>query len=116
MAKHHSPRFLALVQDAKSRIRETTVDDIQARLAGGEKFLLVDVREESEYAKDHLPGAVHLGKGILERDAEEKIPDTATAQETAKLLVRRRALTPFQAERLLEGRYRGLVIDGYRIR
>lgn len=78
MAKQHAPRFLALVLDAKSRIRETTVDDVQARLAAGEKLTLIDVREESEYAKDHLPGAIQLGKGILERDIEEKFPDTGT--------------------------------------
>ncbi len=78
MAKHHSPRFLALVQDVKGRIRETTVTEVQARLARGEKLLIVDVREESEFAKDHLPGAVYLGKGIIERDIEEKYPDTST--------------------------------------
>ncbi len=77
MAKHHSPRFLALVQDAKTRISETTVDEVQARLARGEKLLLLDVREESEYATDHLPGAVHVGKGILERDVEARYPDTS---------------------------------------
>jgi rhodanese-related sulfurtransferase len=76
MAKHHSPRFLALVQDAKSRVRELTVDDVKAKLDRGEKFTLIDVREESEWAQDHLPQALHLGKGILERDVEEKWPDT----------------------------------------
>jgi rhodanese-related sulfurtransferase len=75
MAKHHSPRFLQLVQDAKKRVRECTVDDVKRRIDRGEKFHLVDVREESEYAKDHLPGAVHLGKGIIERDVEQQIPD-----------------------------------------
>ena len=50
------------------------MDDVKARLDRGEKFLLVDVREESEYAKDHLPGAIHLGKGIIERDIEERVP------------------------------------------
>src|SRR6516165_6473253 len=75
MAKDHAPRFLALVQDAKSRIRETTVDEVKARLDRGEKFLLIDVREESEWAKDHLPGAIHLGKGIIERDVEQRVPD-----------------------------------------
>lgn len=78
MAHQHSPRFLAIVQDAKARVRETTVDDIKQRLDRGDKFVLVDVREESEYAKDHLPGAIHLGKGILERDIEQKVPDTST--------------------------------------
>ena len=78
MAKHHSPRFLQFVQDAKKRIRETTVDEVKARLDRGDRLLLVDVREESEWAKDHLPGAIHLGKGVIERDVEEKLPDTAT--------------------------------------
>src|SRR5215471_7618291 len=77
MAAQHAPRFLQLVQDTKKRVRECTVADVKARLDRGEKFHLVDVREESEYAKDHLPGAVHLGKGVLERDVEQQIPDTA---------------------------------------
>ena len=76
MAKHHSPRFLKLVQDAKSRVREVTVDQVKAKLDRGESFHLIDVREDSEWAKDHLPRAVHLGKGILERDIEERLPDT----------------------------------------
>jgi len=74
----HTPRFLQIVDDARKRIRETTVDDVKAKLDRGEKFLLVDVREESEYAKDHLPGAVHMGKGVIERDVEQKVADTAT--------------------------------------
>ena len=78
MAKH-SPRFLKLVQDVKPHIREVTVDDVKAKLDRGEQFHLVDVREESEYAKDHLPGALHLGKGVLERDVEKAVPDTAAA-------------------------------------
>ena len=57
------------------RVKETTVDRIKARLDLGDKFHLVDVREESEYARDHLPGAVHLGKGIIERDVEQRFPD-----------------------------------------
>jgi rhodanese-related sulfurtransferase len=75
MAHHHSPRFLKIVEDAKSRVRELTVDQVKQRLDRGEKFHLVDVREESEYARDHLPGARHLGKGILERDIEQAVPD-----------------------------------------
>jgi len=74
MAKH-SPRFLELVQDAKSRIREVTVADVKGKLDRGETFHLIDVREESEWAADHLPRARHLSKGILERDVEERIPD-----------------------------------------
>jgi rhodanese-related sulfurtransferase len=76
MAHQHSPAFLALVTDAKKRVRETTVDQVKARLDRGEKLILVDVREDSEWAKDHLPGATHLGKGIIERDVEAKLPDT----------------------------------------
>lgn len=77
MAKQHSPRFLALVQDAKQRIKETTVDAVKQRLDRGERPLILDVREESEYAAGHVPGAVHVGKGVLERDIEEKVPDLA---------------------------------------
>src|SRR5207244_12169045 len=74
MAKH-SPRFLRLVDEARHRVRELTVDQVKSKLDRGDKFLLVDVREESEWAKDHLPSSVHLGKGIIERDIEERVPD-----------------------------------------
>jgi len=74
MALQHSARFLKIVEDARERIREVSIDDVKARLDRGEKFLLLDVREESEYANDHLPGAIHLGKGIIERDIEERVP------------------------------------------
>jgi rhodanese-related sulfurtransferase len=72
---HHSPRFLKIVDEARSRIKETNVDEIKQRLDHSDKFLLIDVREESEFAKDHLPGAIHLGKGIIERDIESRVPD-----------------------------------------
>ena len=72
---HHPPRFLKIVDDARTRVRETNVDAVKKRIGGGEKFLLVDVREESEFAKDHLPGAMHLGKGIIERDIEARVPE-----------------------------------------
>src|SRR5690606_41586382 len=75
MAKHHSPRFLRIVEDAKSRVRECTVHDVKVRLDKGEPFHLIDVREESEFARGHLPGAMHLGKGIIERAIEEKVAD-----------------------------------------
>ena len=77
MAMQHARRFLAIVNDAKSRIRETTVDEVKARMDKGERLVLVDVREESEFAKDHLPGAIHLGKGVIERDIETKFPEVA---------------------------------------
>jgi len=78
MAHQHAPRFLRLVEEAKGRVREASVDEVQRKLDGGEKFLLIDVREESEYATDHLPGAIHLGKGILERDIEARVPSPNT--------------------------------------
>jgi rhodanese-related sulfurtransferase len=78
MAKHHAPGFLKLVADAKGRVKECTVADVKARLAAGEKFLLVDVREESEFAAGHAAGAVHMGRGVIERDIEAKVPDPHT--------------------------------------
>ena len=77
MAKH-AVRFLKLVEDAKTRIRELTVADVKAKRERGERFHLVDVREDSEWAAGHAPRAVHLGKGVIERDVEAAIPDTAT--------------------------------------
>jgi len=74
----HSPRFLQIVDETRKRIREVTIDDIKAKLDQKEKFLLIDVREESEFAKDHLPNAIHLGKGIIERDIEARVPDPQT--------------------------------------
>ena len=73
----HAPRFLALVTEAKSHIRETNVAEVKKRLDAGEKLLIVDVREESEFAKGHIPGALHLGKGIIERDIEGAVPDAS---------------------------------------
>lgn len=74
----HTPRFLKIVNDAKSRVKETTVDQVKQKLDHGDKVLLVDVREESEFAKDHLPGAIHLGKGVIERDIEKRVPNVNT--------------------------------------
>jgi rhodanese-related sulfurtransferase len=75
MAQQHPPRFLKIVDDARSRIRETDVDTVKNRMDRGDKLLLLDVREESEFAKDHLPGAIHVGKGVIERDIEARVPD-----------------------------------------
>jgi rhodanese-related sulfurtransferase len=74
----HASQFLKLVQDAKKRIKETNVSDVKRRLDAGEELLLVDVREDNEWAKGHLPGAIHLGKGIIERDIEQRVPDGGT--------------------------------------
>lgn len=74
----HTPRFLALVNDAKSRIREVTLEQARARLAANPKAILLDVREESEWAAGHAVEARHLGKGVLERDLERTVPDPET--------------------------------------
>jgi rhodanese-related sulfurtransferase len=109
MAKH-APRFLKLVEEAKQGIRETTVQDVKPRLDRGENFVLVDVREESEWAAGHLPRAMHLGKGIIERDIEQAIPDP-----NAEVIVYcgggfRSALT---AESLMKMGYRNVIsMDG----
>lgn len=73
----HAPKFLEIVNDAKKRVKETNVADVKKRMDGGEKMILVDVREESEWANGHLPGAIHLGKGIIERDIEARVPDAS---------------------------------------
>jgi len=78
MAHQHPPRFLKIVDDARSRVRETNVDEVKRRMDRGDKFLLVDVREESEFAKDHLPGAIHMSKGVIERDIEARVPELTT--------------------------------------
>ncbi len=75
----HSPGFLKLVNDAKKRVRETDCSEVKRRLDAREKLVLVDVREESEWARGHLPGATHLGKGVIERDVERVFPDKDAA-------------------------------------
>ena len=74
----HSPQFLKLVNEAKARVKETNVENVKRRMEAGEKFLLVDVREDNEWANGHMPKAVHLGRGIIERDIEASVPDTST--------------------------------------
>jgi len=74
----HSPQFLKLVNESKAKVKETNVADVKRRMDAGEKFLLVDVREDNEWANGHLPSAVHMGRGIIERDIETAVPDTGT--------------------------------------
>lgn len=74
----HAPQFLKLVNESKSRIKQTNVQDVKRRMDAGEKFVLVDVREESEWAKGHAAGAVYLGRGVIERDVEARFPDPST--------------------------------------
>ena len=71
----HSPAFLKLVEDSKSRVRQTDIREVKRRLDAGDKFHLVDVREDSEWARGRLPRALHLSKGVIERDIEKAIPD-----------------------------------------
>ncbi len=71
----HAEGFLKLVKDAKTRVKEVDYREIKKRLDAGEKFILVDTREDLEWAKGHVPGAIHLGKGVIERDIEKTVPD-----------------------------------------
>ncbi|GMW00615.1 MAG: hypothetical protein AMXMBFR84_17520 [Candidatus Hydrogenedentota bacterium] len=73
--KQHSSRFLTIVQDAKTRVSECRVDDVRKWIDEGKEMHIVDVREESEYAAGHVPSAVHLSKGVIERDIERVFPD-----------------------------------------
>ena|SRR5436309_12817119 len=73
----HSPGFLKLVNEVRPRVREITLEEARARLARNPKAVLVDVREDSEWAAGHAVEAQHLGKGVLERDIEKRFPDTS---------------------------------------
>jgi rhodanese-related sulfurtransferase len=72
----HASRFLKLVNEAKAHVRETNVREVKNRLDKGERLILVDIREDNEVARGRIPGAIHLGKGVIERDIEKTIPDT----------------------------------------
>jgi len=78
MAKQHSAGFLKIVEEARKRVPELSIEEVKGKLESGEKFRLIDVREGEEYARGHLPGAESLCKGIIERDIEEKVPDAET--------------------------------------
>ncbi len=75
MSHHHAAGFLAIVNDAKTRVKEADFRDIKKRLDAGEKMIIVDTREDNEWARGHIPNAIHLGKGVIERDIEQTIPD-----------------------------------------
>jgi rhodanese-related sulfurtransferase len=119
----HSPGFLKVVNDAKTRIREITLEEARARLAANPKAVLLDVREDSEWAAGHAEGARHLGKGVLERDIESTFPDPAT-----ELIMYcgggfRSALTCDVAQRIgytnvfsLAGGYKALVKAGWPVK
>ncbi|NBB77058.1 MAG: sulfurtransferase [Bacteroidetes bacterium] len=75
MSKNHSEKFVALVDDALTRIPEISTNEVAERLQDGEKLMLIDTREAFEFEEGHLPGAIHLSKGVIERDIEDEIPD-----------------------------------------
>jgi len=112
----HAPGFLRLVNEARSRVKETTVDEARERLARNPKAVLMDVREDHEWQAGHAAQAIHLGKGILERDLEQRFPDP-----DAEIIMYcgggyRSALTADAAQRMgyrnvysLIGGYKGLV-------
>ena len=117
---NHAPGFLALVQDAQTRIQELSIDALRERLKANPSLVLLDVREESEWAAGHAEQASHLGKGILERDLEARYPD-----KSAEIVMYcgggyRSALTcdaaqkmGYQNVRSLIGGYKGLVSAGW---
>ena len=74
----HNPGFLKLCEEARARIRELSIEEVSRRLGSGPPFVLLDVREDREWQAGHISGAVHLGRGVLERDVETRIPDLAT--------------------------------------
>lgn len=118
----HSPGFLKLVEDAKSRIQEITIDEARERLKENPKAVLLDVREDREWEAGHAEGAEHLGKGVLERDIEGRYPD----HETEIIMYcgggYRSALTCDAAQQIgytrvasLIGGYKGLVDAGWKM-
>jgi rhodanese-related sulfurtransferase len=74
----HSAQFMKLVTAAKAKIKETNVAEVKRRMDAGENLMLIDVREDNEWAQGHLPGALHLGRGIIERDIEQRVPQPDT--------------------------------------
>jgi rhodanese-related sulfurtransferase len=117
--KHHTDAFLKIVDDAKARIREITIDQYREMLQSGSAAQLIDVREDNEYAAGHARGAVHLGRGVIERDIEDVIPD-----KSAKLVLYcgggfRSALAADNIQRMgytnvlsLDGGWRAILIAG----
>lgn len=73
----HSPRFLQIVNDARAKVRECSIEDLKKVLDGGARVLVFDTREDHEWANGHIPGAIHLSKGIVERDIERVVPNLA---------------------------------------
>lgn len=118
----HSDRFIAIAQDAKKQINETDTTTLKQRMDRGDQFHLVDVREESEWNNGHLPCAIHISKGVLERDIERAIPDTK-----AEIILycgggSRSALAALNLQKMgytnvvsLDGGFRGWCAAGYQL-
>ena len=77
MAHQHGEGFLKITAEAKQRVKEWDVPEVKRRMDAGEKFLLVDVREDNEWERGHIAGAMHMGRGVIERDIEQAVPDHA---------------------------------------
>jgi len=118
----HSPGFLKIVDEARARVREVTIDGLRERMRANPALVLLDVREESEWAAGHAAEAIHLGKGVLERDIEARLPDAS-----AEIVMYcgggyRSALACDAAQRMgyrnvssLVGGYKGLAVAGWNI-
>jgi rhodanese-related sulfurtransferase len=78
MAKKHSPGFEKVCEEARKRIKEISVQNVKKELGAKQDFILIDVREDNEWHDGHIPEAIHLGKGIIERDIEERIPNKSS--------------------------------------
>jgi rhodanese-related sulfurtransferase len=116
----HAPGFLKVVDDARSRVQEVTLEEAKSRLSRNPSAILLDVREDSEWAKGHAAEAVHLGKGVLERDIEKLIPDPQTEVIMYCGGGYRSILTADMAQKMgykkicsLIGGYKGLVAGGW---
>ena len=108
----HSEGFLKIVNDAKSRIKEVTVAETRERLAANRSGLLIDVREDNEWDAAHAAGAIHLGKGIIERDIEATAPDKSTE---LILVLRRRLSLGFSCRRFAGHGLHECLVDGRRL-
>ena len=116
----HSPGFLSLVNDAKKRVKEISIEEARARMKADATIVLMDVREDSEWQKQHAEEAVHLGKGVLERDLETMLPDPNTEIIMYCGGGFRSALTADVAQKMgywnvhsLIGGYKGMVAAGW---
>jgi len=119
----HAPGFLKMVNEARPRVKEVAVDEARERLARNPKAVLMDVREDSEWDNGHAAEAVHLGKGVLERDLEGKVPDPNTEVIMYCGGGYRSVLTADAAQKMgyrnvysLIGGYKGLIAAGWQMK